>query len=371
MALFFIRDNKSYNEIKGCLSNQNNCNFKIRTSPKLQKILNNLKYPDQFVKPNDLSKIVEINFAGGLGDEFAALRMKTAAENLGWEPVIIGWADKAPSLNAKMIQFLKPEFVISQYPLGIAEGVPNYLILHSPPNNTNDFNDKYLNYDGLLLSFGDDRFIKPLQDFFALNNKTLNYQYFYFSVSKKQSKFRELDYFKLFYSGDRWDKRRGEDYSKLYKLMDQAGYFTVYGPENSWKDYPNSYKGFLPFEESTYLEAIRNSGVSLVVHSKGHYNNNFPSGRIFEALASSTIIISDDMKFVKDNFSNNILYIDPSLPPEKLFLQIDNHMQWIKSNPLKAKEMAKNANKIFQEKFVLENLLLNVEKMHNKIKSTK
>ena len=125
----------------------------------------------------------------------------------------------------------------------------------------------------------------------------------------------------------------------------------------------------MPFDDSIYFEAVRNSGIVLVVHSKEHYNSNFPTGRIFEAVASSAIVVSDDMKFVKDHFGDNILYYDPSASPEEIFLQIDNHMKWIKANPEKAREMARNANKILQEKFALENILLNIEKMHNRIKA--
>ena len=374
MQLFIvIYYNNSYDNknIKDYLSDQVYCKLRIIPSSKLKEVFRDLNPLDEFLKPEGVSKIIVINLNGGLGDEFAARRMKCAAENLGWEVVIIANAHNDLSLNSKIIQFLKPEFVISQHLIKIAKGVPNYLILHTAFKDINKLHYKYLRYDGLLLSFGDDRFIKPLQDHFTLNDKILNYQYFYFSVSKKQSQFSELEYSKLFYSGARWDKRRGENYSKLYNLLDQAGYFNIYGPEDSWKDYPNSYKGMLPFDDTIYLKAIKDSGVILVVHSKEHYNNKLPSGRIFEALASSALIISDNMKFVKDNFSNNILYIDPSLPQKELFLQIDNHMKWIKANPLKSREMASNANKIFQEKFVMESFLLNLEKMNNRIRSAK
>jgi len=370
-TIIVIKNNYDNKNIKDCLGDQIHCKLRIISSSKLREIFRNLNPSDEFLKPEGVSKIIVINLIGGLGDEFAARRMKHAAENLGWEAVIIGEVNNDLSLNAKIIQFLKPEFVISQHVFKMAKNVPNYLILHTAFKDVNKLSYKYFRYDGLLLSFGDDRFIKPLQYHYASNDKTLNYQYFYFSVSKKQSQFSELEYSKLFYSGARWDKRRGENYSKLYSLLDQAGYFNIYGPEDSWKDYPNSYKGMLPFDETIYLNAVKDSGVIFVVHSKDHYDNNLPSGRIFEALASSAVIISDDMKFVKDNFADNILYVDPSLPQEKLFLQIDNHMKWIKANPLKAREMARNANKIFQEKFVMESLLLNVEKMNNRIRSTK
>jgi hypothetical protein len=81
------------------------------------------------------------------------------------------------------------------------------------------------------------------------------------------------------------------------------------------------------------------------------------------------MIISEDMKFIKDNFGDNILYIDPSKSAQEIFVAIDKNMKWIIANPELAREKAKKANAIFQEKFTLEKLLLNVEKMHLKLQA--
>ena len=230
LAIYFTV--KNYNDrknMKDCLTTDH-CKLEMIMSPKLKEAFGKLKDFDQFVKPDDVSKIIVVTYRGGLGDEMVMRRIKAAAENLGWEAVIIKISPvkRDYPLSVKITQFLKPEFVISQHLINpFGDNIPNYLILHSPFDNTNAFHHKYLKFNGLLLSFGDDRFIKPLQDYFTLNNKTLNYEYFYYSVPKQQSQFYEVDYSKLLYSGARWDKRRGEDYSKLYDLLDQAGYFTI------------------------------------------------------------------------------------------------------------------------------------------------
>lgn len=380
---FWVKDYNTHKNIKLFLKNGKQNELEIIISDKLKKELNNPAYSsgDSFVKPDDISKIIVI-YADkhGFNDKFAALKIQIAAQNLGWESVIVRGTknERAFDAYAKVINYLKPDFTINLHDLIAIDSVPNYLILHFPDewlaNTKSDNLGMYkdiLNYDGFLLSFGDDRFVKPLQDYFAENNKDFIYDYFYFSVPGNDVKFHELDYKRLFFCGTRWDKRRGEDYEGFYNLLDKAGYFDVCGPRGGWKKYPNSYVGVLPLDHNILADKMRKSGVGLVLHSEGHYDQNIPSTRIFELSAASMMIISEDMKFIKDNFGDNVLYIDPSLPPEELFLEIDKHMKWIKANPEKAREMAANSNKIFQEKFILENLLLKVEKMHNSIQNIK
>ena len=43
-------------------------------------------------------------------------------------------------------------------------------------------------------------------------------------------------------------------------------------------------------------------------------------------------------------------------------------MLWIKNNPEKAKAKAKKAHQIFIDKFTMESQLINLAKMHEKIK---
>lgn len=368
---FATNDYISYRQVKKYLDTNLQDQVKVTVSPRLQKAIKELRYPHRFKKPEDISKIIIINLAGGLGDYFASLRIQKAAENLGWESVIIAWANQSVDINKRIIDFIQPEFVISQYPVGVVKDIPNYLIVHSEPVVPKDFFSSNNSYDGFLLSSGDANFVKEISAEFNDHGKPFTYEYFYFSIPENYSQFRELDYSKLYYSGDRWDKLRGgEKFTSFFNLLDQTGYFNVYGPEKIWNKYV-SYKGFLPYDDEIFLEAIRSSGIALVIHSNSHFANNLPSAKIFEALASSAMIISDKLKFVQDNFGDNVLYIDPSLPAEELFKQVDGHVKWIHEHPKEAAEKAKNANRIFREKFLLERILQNVEKMHNKIHSVK
>jgi hypothetical protein len=374
---YVTRDIRAFYILKWRMTSGSSKKPRITISPILKAEVEKLTYSDQFVRPNDISKIVLITYKQGFSDQFATKRIQEAAMNNGWEAIVVGniITEDAKSSNKQIIQLLKPDFVIAMHDVMVVEGTPHYLILHFPDSwfeNTNLNNPNYpniLSYSGFLLSFGDERFINQLDHYFASHNKPFHHEQFYFSVSKEDSEFRELDMKRLFFCGTRWDSRRGgTEYKKLFNLLDQAGYFDPYGPKKSWTDIP-SYKGPIAFDHKEFLSAIRKSGVGLIFHNKEHYLQNIPSTRIFELSAASAMIISEDMKFIKDNFGDNILYIDPSKSAQEIFVAIDKNMKWIIANPELAREKAKKANAIFQEKFTLEKLLLNVEKMHLKLQA--
>jgi len=187
----------------------------IAISPKLKTEVKKLTYSEQFARPDDISKIVLITYKQGFSDQFAAKRIQEAAMNNGWEAIVVGntITKDAKSSNERIIQLLKPDFVIAMHDVMVVEGAPqgtNYLILHFPDSwfeNTSLSNPNYpniLSYSGFLLSFGDERFINQLDQYFASHNKPFHHEQFYFSVSKEDSEFRELDMKRLFFCGTRW-----------------------------------------------------------------------------------------------------------------------------------------------------------------------
>lgn len=94
--------------------------------------------------------------------------------------------------------------------------------------------------------------------------------------------------------------------------------------------------------------------MSLLLHSQQHLEGGAPTGRIFEAAAANTVIISDKHPFIMQQFGDNVLYIDMEQTGEEIFAEIDSHIQWVKDNPEKSKEMANNCHQILLEKFTLE-----------------
>lgn len=189
---------------------------------------------------------------------------------------------------------------------------------------------------------------------------------FFFSVHS--TKFCDSPKTRLFFGGDSWDRYRSRDVAKLYKLLDNTGYFDLYGTKSFGL---NSYKGFITYGENTVLDAMRKSGVALVLHSEGHFKDDIPTARIFEAIAASTVVITDRLPFIVKNFGDSVLYIDRDKSSEEMFKQIDAHMKWILSHPQKAIELAQRSHEIFLKNFTLERIMKNVmERYENSKKAT-
>ncbi len=181
--------------------------------------------------------------------------------------------------------------------------------------------------------------------------------------------FIPIEYKELFYCGDNLDPLRG---SAKYKLimteLAKKDYLNVYGTEGSWTFIPEAYKGFIPSDGYSLIRTMQDSGISLILHSKNNLRDGIPSARIFEAAAASTVIISDQNKFVKQEFGDCVLYIDVKKPAEDVVQQIDTHVNWIRNNPDKAKALAKCAHNKFNANFQLESLLQEVASTYEELK---
>ena len=161
----------------------------------------------------------------------------------------------------------------------------------------------------------------------------------------------------------------GAKYKQLFSRLDKTHYFNVYGQKNEWRHTPNCYRGFIKCDGSSLLRTMHNCGVTLILHAPDHFLGGTPTGRIFEACAASTVIISDRHPFIEKHFGDAVLYIDQEKTSEGLFQQIDAHMRWIKSHPEEANNLAKRAHEIFISKFTLEMQLENLIKLHNQLQT--
>jgi len=161
----------------------------------------------------------------------------------------------------------------------------------------------------------------------------------------------------LMYCGDKYFENirsESDKYKALWKALDETGYFFVYGTKHAWENL-TSYQGRLPADGKSFVHAINEHGIYLVLHDEKHLKEGVPSGRIFEGAAASAVIICDNHPFIKREFKDSVLYIDETR--DDLFEQIEAHMRWIKENPEKAKFKAANAHSIFLEKFTFEEQL--------------
>jgi glycosyltransferase involved in cell wall biosynthesis len=128
---------------------------------------------------------------------------------------------------------------------------------------------------------------------------------------------------------------------------------------------------FEQYDGKSLINAIKEAGVSLVLHSQEHLDNEVISGRIFEAAAAGAVIISDRHGFVTREFKDAVLYIDidkdNKLPADEMFSQIYTHLIWVLEHPVEAEKLARKAHSIFSAKFTLEDQLERLGAWHEKL----
>jgi hypothetical protein len=254
---------------------------------------------------------------------------------------------------------INPDFVLSYAPSGPpAKGVISILSLHMPMARRRG---RSLNNIARH-----ENFIQAISDIALIETRAREKGYAFRRIYSPLAMLEPAREFcdgpkeRLFSGGVNWDFRRRFYYSKLYELLDRAGYCDFYGPaaDWEWRDLSH-YRGLLTSRKDV-LETMERAGIMLLLHSEEHLRDGTASRRIFEAAAASNVIISDRNPFIVENFGDCVLYVDVFQPVEEIFRQIDDHMRWIRENPEAAMDLARRAHAIFMEKFTME---MEVEKL--------
>jgi hypothetical protein len=164
----------------------------------------------------------------------------------------------------------------------------------------------------------------------------------------------------LFYAGMNWEKsaKKPGRHDGLLDLLDEGDNLRIYGPRiyggvQVWKGY-KSYAGPIPFDGVSVVRLINQAGISLVLSSQAHAQSEMMSSRIFESSAAGAVIICNENPFARRHFGDSLLYIDTTLPVRETYRQVQSHLAWIKSEPAKALEMARQAQSVFRENFRLD-----------------
>lgn len=261
----------------------------------------------------------------------------------------------------RAVKAMRPDFILTiDRAIPPLHDAPNYLVLDqgSVTYFQKDTNDNYVFADpfhyefaGLLPVFAD---LDLLKSVYEANGAPYRGFRWFFTVQSNDYKFSGAK--KLFYPGGACmdDTRNSDKYKQMFALLDKTGYMEIYGWADRWQHTPNSYKGFIPIDGVSIIKVNNAAGVSLVLHDNEHFSSATPTGRIFEAAAANTVIISDRHPFVLENFGDNILYVDVTQDAQGIFKQIDDHMQWIIQHPAETQRMAERCHAIFLEKFTLE-----------------
>jgi hypothetical protein len=179
---------------------------------------------------------------------------------------------------------------------------------------------------------------------------------------------------KLFYAGINWEKvgKSPQRHAKLLDLLDETGDLRIYGPKlfggvDVWAGF-KSYSGPVPFDGVSMVRLINKAGISLVLSSEAHRQSELMSSRLFESLAAGSVIICDENPFASRFFGETLLYIDTTLGADDAYGQVQSHLHWIRSNPEKAKNLAKQAQEIFLSEFALNHSL---EKIYRELPGRK
>jgi hypothetical protein len=334
--------------------------------------------------PNPQAKILLL-YRVGLGERETIERIKIAAARLNIETKFIGgvvienitWPNEQNIPNnkdiiTKAINTFQPDFLLTiEEFVPYYSGYPNYMTLTISLNRFLSLdknhqlkllNPEHAKFDAILPSFKE---IDKLQIAYEKSGKKFLGFPWYPTAYITDYTPAIAQY--LFYSGgELWDSTRSsQKYQEIFKMLDKTGYFAVCGIPNIWMDYtPNSLVGLIKFDGSSLISVIHKAGASLILHHKEHLESGAPTARIFEAAAANVIIISDKHPFIQKHFGNNVLYIDIEQDATSIFKQIDTHMKWILTHQKQAQQMADNCNKIFKEKFSLEQQLGKLISMH-------
>lgn len=300
-----------------------------------------------------IALLVKPNYKGELS---FAYRIQAACRNIAWK------ADLIYLKNSQDLHGKDYDFVINFAP-GIYEHPKcnNYLAIFHPKHHffkqPEVLKDKFCSYDGYLLTYEPESFPYP-------------FMLWYPSVQHRE--YQTVNPLHLFYVCSSWGNRlQNKTFQNFLNLLEQEDYTRFYGKKLFRELYPRSYQGEISFDANSLLDCMARAGVALVLHSTDHNEYSLPSGRIFEAAASSCVIICDQNAFVQEHFGNSILYIDTSETGSSIFHQIQNHMMWIWENKRDALEKARRAHEIYKSKFLLEDQLLRLEVFHNQISQKK
>lgn len=168
---------------------------------------------------------------------------------------------------------------------------------------------------------------------------------------------------RVFYCGINWERLRNVPgrHSGLLKELDARGLIDIFGPRKigspreiaPWEGY-QCYRGELPFDGTSVVEAISRAGIALVLSSDEHKRSNIASNRLFEALAAGSLIIADDHPFISEHFEGCTLPLDLEQSPEQQVEQVLSHVRWANANPERARSSAAEAQRRFKESFLLD-----------------
>jgi len=218
--------------------------------------------------------------------------------------------------------------------------------------------ENQLSHD-LLVHTGSNKILDLLTKFrpddeFGLLNHTLPGSWIsWINESKRNEKPR------AFYAGINWNKLSGRPgrHHELFKLLDISDVLDIYGPRKishivPWRGF-ESYRGEVAFDGKSILKKSHESGISLVLSSEQHLEEEIISSRFFEGLAAGNVIISDGHPFIRKHLGKNGRYLSLDRGDRYTAEQLIEYVDELRGNPRLLKEEQDNSQNLFLEKFDL------------------
>ncbi len=227
-----------------------------------------------------------------------------------------------------------------------------------------------LNYDGMLSSYSntlDQMVIRSNCKIVGYLNPTVPAPFMDVSITK----------YTCFYVGINWELLPGvptpprKKLLDILKLLDKSNEVNIYGPRyfhgiEVWKGY-KTYRGDIPFDGVSTIQKIKDSGICLVFSSDSHKESEVCSNRLFEGLAAGVPLICDNNVFIRKWFGDNVLYIDTE-DAMTAYVQIRNHIEYIKKHPKIVIKKMENCRGIFLAKFTMDKQLRDMIESVSQIK---
>lgn len=163
-----------------------------------------------------------------------------------------------------------------------------------------------------------------------------------------------------FYVGINWERMSGGPgrHDALLRLLDVQGASAIHGPEEMdgirpWEGF-RTYKGQLPFDGWSVVEAIADAGAALVVSSSEHYRDGVMSCRPFEAAAAGVPLISERHPFMVEHFRGAALFFDERAPHAEQAEEVVSLIARLNSDPDLAVDLATRAQALVRSRFNLD-----------------
>jgi hypothetical protein len=271
----------------------------------------------------------------------------------------IGWIMAACPSAAEVRDF-DPDFVISLHTSAPKQtGHVWYGCLwHPPAFFGGDTEREALDQDGFLIAS------EPVRDWLrrVLGPSAEHRIVGEIQTSVNQSPYVPANFVppRLLYAGVNWDGPRHKD---LFTRLDGADWLDVYGPPDAWTHVRHCYRGMLPFDGISVINALREAGVGLCLHLDLHKQAATPSLRLFETVAAGAVVIAERHPFIEEYFGDSVLFLEDDRDPVE---EIFRCMEWIRQHPIECAGLTARAHRVLTQRFTLERLLSRLTTAHRR-----